>query len=193
MNETMVTVVGNVATTPVERELPTGSVARFRLAVTARHRDRVKEAWVDGHTNFFTVCAWRSLAANVMASVNIGDPVIVQGRLKVRQEERGGQQWMSADIDALAIGHDMSRGTSAFRRAMKREAVQAAYGMAPGIQGASQGERSPAGGMEEPPPFGAGTGVPPAPAPAPASASEPEPEPVFEAGSQLAPQAAYVT
>lgn len=186
MNETMVTVVGNVASMPVERELPTGSVARFRLAVTARHRDRVKETWIDGHTNFFTVCAWRSLAANVMASVNIGDPVIVQGRLKVRHEERGGQRWMSADIDALAIGHDMSRGTSAFRRVVKREA---AHGMAPGIQAASQGERSPAEGMEGPPPFGAGTGAPPAPEPS----LEPGPEPVFDAGGQLAPQPTSVT
>jgi single-strand DNA-binding protein len=191
MNETMVTVVGNVATTPVFRELPTGSVARFRLAVTARHRDRAKETWADGHTNFFTVCAWRSLGANVMASVNVGDPVVVQGRLKVRREERGGQQWMSADIDALAIGHDMSRGTSSFRRGVKREVAQAAHGVAAhgvvaqgvaaqGVvaqsQAVSQGERTAAGGMEEP-----------------ALGAVPVPEPVFEAKAQLMPQPAAVT
>ncbi|MER5177145.1 single-stranded DNA-binding protein [Streptomyces sp. NPDC002896] len=181
MNETMVTVVGNVATTPVFRELPTGSVARFRLAVTARHRDRVKENWVDGHTNFFTVCAWRSLGANVMASVNVGDPVIVQGRLKVRHQERdGGQQWMSADIDALAIGHDMSRGTSDFRRGGKREAAQAAHGVTAQSEAVSQGERSPTEGRGEPA-FAAGTGAVPAP------------EPVFEAEDQLTPQPASVT
>ncbi|MBA2950326.1 single-stranded DNA-binding protein [Streptomyces himalayensis] len=178
MNETVVTVVGNVATTPVFRELPTGSVARFRLAVTARHRDRVKETWVDGHTNFFTVCAWRLLGANVMASVNVGDPVIVQGRLKVRNEERGGQQWMSADIDALAIGHDMSRGTSDFRRGGKRETAQAAQATQ---SEAAQGQRSPAESVGEPP-FGAG---------ADAVAS---PEPVFETQAvQVAPEPASVT
>lgn len=53
------------------------------------------------------------------ASLSVGDPVIVQGRLKVRTEVREGQSWTSADIDAVAIGHDLSRGTSAFRRPNK--------------------------------------------------------------------------
>ncbi|THC48039.1 single-stranded DNA-binding protein [Streptomyces sp. A1499] len=119
MNETTVTVVGNVATTPVYRELPSGPVARFRLAVTARYFDAVKNTWNDGHTNFFTVWARRTLGANVQASLAVGEPVIVQGRLKVRDEERGGQHWTSADIDAQTIGHDLSRGTTAFRRVLK--------------------------------------------------------------------------
>ncbi|MEV2251428.1 single-stranded DNA-binding protein [Streptomyces sp. NPDC050147] len=123
MNETLVTVVGNVATTPVFRELPSGPVARFRLAVTARHYDAVQNVWADGHTNFFTVWARRSLGSNVQGSLTIGEPVIVQGKLKVRDEERGGQHWTSADIDAIAIGHDLSRGTAAFRRVLKGNAA----------------------------------------------------------------------
>ncbi|MDR3083208.1 MAG: single-stranded DNA-binding protein [Streptomyces sp.] len=122
MNETMVCVVGNVATQPVYRELPTGPAARFRLAVTARYLDREKNVWTDGHTNFFTVWARRSLATNVVASVAVGDPLVVQGRLKVRTEQRDGQGWLSADLDAAAIGHDLSRGTSAFRRSSRPEA-----------------------------------------------------------------------
>ncbi len=121
MNETMVTVVGNVATTPVYRELPSGPVARFRLAVTTRYFDAVKDTWQDGHTNFFTVWAKRALGKNVQASLAVGEPVIVQGRLRVRDEERGGQHWTSADIDAQAVGHDLSRGTSAFRRVLKAD------------------------------------------------------------------------
>src|SRR5213595_2330173 len=113
-SETMVTVVGNVATTPVFRELPTGPVARFRLAAHSRRFDRVQNVWVDGHTNFFTVWAWRGLGTNVQSSLALGEPVMVQGKLKVRDEERGGQHWTSADIEAVAIGHDLSRGTSAF-------------------------------------------------------------------------------
>ncbi|MFI9149734.1 single-stranded DNA-binding protein [Streptomyces sp. NPDC053367] len=116
MNETMICVVGRVATQPVYRELASGPSARFRLAVTARYRDREKEVWTDGHTNFFTVWAARQLATNASASLGVGDPVVVQGRLKVRQDVRDGQNWTSADIDAVAIGHDLARGTSAFRR-----------------------------------------------------------------------------
>jgi single-strand DNA-binding protein len=116
MNETMVCAVGNVATRPVYRELANGPSARFRLAVTSRYWDREKNTWADGHTNFFTVWANRQLATNAASSLEVGEPVIVQGRLKVRTDVRDGQSWTSADIDAVAIGHDLARGTSAFRR-----------------------------------------------------------------------------
>ncbi|MFF8449288.1 single-stranded DNA-binding protein [Streptomyces leeuwenhoekii] len=119
MNETMICAVGNVATHPVYRELASGPSARFRLAVTSRYWDREKSAWTDGHTNFFTVWAHRQLAANAAASLAVGDPVMVQGRLKVRTDVREGQSRTSADIDAVAIGHDLTRGTSAFRRTNK--------------------------------------------------------------------------
>ncbi|MEU3343678.1 single-stranded DNA-binding protein [Streptomyces sp. NPDC006700] len=125
MNETIVCTVGNVATQPVHRELPSGASARFRLAVTSRYWDREKAAWTDGHTNFFTVWANRQLAANAVASLNVGDPVIVQGRLKVRSETRDGNSRTWADIDALAIGHDLARGTSAFRRTVRADSQTA--------------------------------------------------------------------
>ncbi|MFB6769034.1 single-stranded DNA-binding protein [Streptomyces sp. NPDC056337] len=121
MNETMICAVGNVATQPVFRDLANGPSARFRLAVTARYWDREKSAWTDGHTNFFTVWANRQLATNASASLAVGDPVVVQGRLKVRTDVREGQNWTSADIDAVAIGHDLARGTAAFRRTGKAE------------------------------------------------------------------------
>ncbi|MER7898436.1 single-stranded DNA-binding protein [Streptomyces sp. NPDC096046] len=121
MNETMVCAVGRVATQPVYREMASGPSARFRLAVTARYWDREKNTWTDGHTNFFTVWANRQLATNTAASLTVGEPVIVQGRLKVRTDVREGQNWTSADIDAVAIGHDLAWGTSAFRRVAKSE------------------------------------------------------------------------
>ncbi|MFE4663888.1 single-stranded DNA-binding protein [Streptomyces sp. NPDC056716] len=131
MNETSVCAVGNVATQPVYRELASGPSARFRLAVTSRYFDREKQVWADGHTNFFTVWANRQLATNVAASLGVGDPVIVQGRLKVRTDVREGQSWTSADIDATAIGHDLARGTSAFRRAGRPEPAATAQSPRP--------------------------------------------------------------
>ncbi|MEU6393152.1 single-stranded DNA-binding protein [Streptomyces sp. NPDC046939] len=138
MNETLLTVVGNVATTPVYRELPTGPVARFRLAVTPRRFDAVQNTWVDGHTNFFTVWAKGALGSNVQGSVSIGEPVIVQGRLKVRDEERGGQHWTSADIQATSVGHDLARGTSAFRRVAGRRTAAPQDGHKGGQQDAQE-------------------------------------------------------
>ncbi|MEV4742047.1 single-stranded DNA-binding protein [Streptomyces sp. NPDC049555] len=117
MNETLVTVVGNVATQPDFREAANGAaLSRFRLAATVRRWDRQREEWADAYTSFYTVWAWRTLAANVVGSVSVGEPVIVQGRLRIQEQEREGRRWLSADIDAVSIGHDLTRGTSAFRR-----------------------------------------------------------------------------
>ncbi|MEU8823266.1 single-stranded DNA-binding protein [Streptomyces sp. NPDC048636] len=129
MNESWVTVVGNAATRPDFRETASGvAVARFRLAVTVRRWDRRREIWADAHTSFYTVWTWRSLAANVAGSVSLGEPLLVHGTLRLRERERdrsreqppdgpgGTNRWITAEIDAVAVGHDLTRGTSAFRR-----------------------------------------------------------------------------
>ncbi|QGV80580.1 single-stranded DNA-binding protein [Streptomyces ficellus] len=121
MNDTMVTVVGNVATSVDYRDTAMGGVAKFRFAATARRWDREKAAWVDGHTSFCTVSAWRALAANLAASVSVGDPLVVHGRLRVREEDWDGQRRTFVDLEASAAGHDLTRGTSAFRRVTKGE------------------------------------------------------------------------
>ncbi|MFJ9029442.1 single-stranded DNA-binding protein [Streptomyces sp. NPDC102274] len=116
MNDTVVTVVGNVATGVEFRESATGGVARFRFAATGRRWDRQKNGWADGPTSFYTVWAWRTLGANLAASVSVGEPLVVHGRLRVREDEREGQRRTSVEIDAMAVGHDLTRGTAAFRR-----------------------------------------------------------------------------
>ncbi|QNE77344.1 single-stranded DNA-binding protein [Streptomyces finlayi] len=121
MNETFVTLVGNAATCVDFRETGAGGMARFRFAVTPRRWDREKQAWADGHTSFYTVFAWRTLAANLAGSVSVGEPLVVHGRLKVRDEEREGRRTTFADIEAVAVGHDLSRGTAAFRRVLRAE------------------------------------------------------------------------
>ncbi|WP_327359293.1 single-stranded DNA-binding protein [Streptomyces sp. NBC_01304] len=191
MNDTLVTVVGNVATAPVFREAASGPMARFRLAVTPRHYDRNTQEWKNGQTNFFTVWCWRGLAVNVGASVSLGDPVVVQGRLKVRTEDRGGQHWTSADIEALSMGHDLARGTSAFRRAKwggdaslaeRQEQVTRSAMESEGLP-EPQFERPPRGGEEEPPEGGLEQGDAPESMPEPTPEAVPdsvrEPEPAF--------------
>ncbi|UQA95358.1 single-stranded DNA-binding protein [Streptomyces halobius] len=121
MNDTMVTLVGNAATAVEHRQTTAGvPVARFRMAATSRRFDRTRECWTDAETSFYTVRSWRALADNVAASVAVGEPLVVHGRLRVREgeqsPERGGQRWFAAEVDAVAIGHDLSRGTAAFRR-----------------------------------------------------------------------------
>ncbi|MCX5140331.1 MULTISPECIES: single-stranded DNA-binding protein [unclassified Streptomyces] len=119
MNETLVTLVGNAATGVEFRDTASGGMARFRFAVTPRRWDREKELWTDGHTSFYTVWAWRTLASNLSGSVSVGEPLVVHGRLKVREEEREGQRRTFVDIEAMAVGHDLTRGTAAFRRVVR--------------------------------------------------------------------------
>jgi single-strand DNA-binding protein len=116
MNDTLVTVIGNVATQPETRAADSGFVSvRFRLATAPRRLDRAGQNWVDGPTSFYTVWAARRLGENVAASLGLGEPVLVCGRLKVRETEVDGRRFTSAEIDAQAIGHDLARGTSAFQ------------------------------------------------------------------------------
>ncbi|MFF0748847.1 single-stranded DNA-binding protein [Streptomyces sp. NPDC004267] len=123
MNETTVTLVGNVATNVEYRETVSGGMARFRFAVSARRWDRERAVWTDGPTSFYTVCAWRSLGMNLAASVSVGEPLVVHGRLKVREEEVDGKRKTFVDVDATAVGHDLTRGTAAFRRAVRQGAA----------------------------------------------------------------------
>ncbi|MEF2525148.1 MULTISPECIES: single-stranded DNA-binding protein [Streptomyces] len=123
MNDTLVTLVGYVATQIDYKETANGPSARFRFAVTPRYFDRRKDAWTDGSTSFYTVWARRTLAVNLTGSVSVGEPLVVHGRLRVRDDppDAEGNRWFSAEIDATAIGHDLNRGTAAFRRITRAE------------------------------------------------------------------------
>lgn len=122
MNGTMVTLVGHVIS-EVRYATTAGGVpvASFRLAATDRRFDRQRQMWVEGDTSFFTVWSWRWLAENVLGSVGRGDPLLVTGRMRVREWDNGdgNARGVAAEIEATAIGHDLSRGTSAFRRAAR--------------------------------------------------------------------------
>ncbi|MER7758281.1 single-stranded DNA-binding protein [Streptomyces sp. NPDC097619] len=122
MNETVVTLVGWAATQVDYRETESGPAARFRLAVRSRYWNRRQEAWADGPTSFYTVWANRALAANLAGSVSVGEPLVVHGRLRVREVEKGeGRRFVSADVEAVTVGHDLARGTAAFRRVMNAD------------------------------------------------------------------------
>ncbi|MGW2007669.1 single-stranded DNA-binding protein [Streptomyces nigrescens] len=178
----MVTLVGNAATAVEHRLTAAGvTVARFRLAATSRRWDKAQERWTDGETSFYTVRSWRGLADNVAASVAVGEPLIVQGRLRLREgeqpPEKGGQRWFSAEVDAVAIGHDLTRGTAAFRRVLRALRTGADGPPAPAQQStpapeASTGQQSNPAARSSPPPE-----PPPAQRPTPAPQSAPAPDP----------------
>lgn len=92
--------------------------AVFRLGSTPRFRDRRDGVWRDQETVWMTVKAWRTLAQNVAASVQRGEPVVVIGKLRAeRWRDDEGTDHQRDVLEATTVAHDLNRGTSAFRRA----------------------------------------------------------------------------
>ena len=113
----IVTVSGLVATTP--RHLVTQDglpITSFRLAASHRRFDRKENKWIDGETNWFTVTAFRQLAINSAGSVSKGERVLVTGKLRVRDWDNGERAGTSVEVEADAIGHDLTWGTATFTR-----------------------------------------------------------------------------
>ncbi len=125
MHEIFLTVTGNVASRPKSSLTSTGlPVTSFRLASTPRRFNKSRGEWSDGPTAWFAVSCWRGLADHVASSLSLGDPVVVHGRLQVKEFTRGdGAPGTSLDLQAHTVGHDLSRGTSMFRRRSKGEAA----------------------------------------------------------------------
>lgn len=112
-----ITLVGFVATVP--KHLITGEglpITSFRLASTQRRFDRSQGRWTDGETNWYTITAFRQLAMNTAGSISKGDRIVVTGRLRIRGWEVADRSGTNVDVEADAVGHDLSWGTSAFTR-----------------------------------------------------------------------------
>lgn len=97
------------------------SRASFRLACTPRVRRQ--GVWTDDPTTWLTVTCWRTLAEHVAASLGKGEPVLVLGRLRTQAwEDDQGIRHERLVLDAGSVGHDLVKGTAAFRRASRQQA-----------------------------------------------------------------------
>ena len=124
MNETRITVHGNVVTEPVERHGRNGSIfTTFRVATTP-YRRTADGRFVDGDTSFYSVIAFNALAANAASALRKGQPVIVEGNLSIKQYVgNDGQPRTSPEIDADHVGHDLSWGRASFERVSRAAAL----------------------------------------------------------------------
>ncbi|MDO8338955.1 MAG: single-stranded DNA-binding protein [Microcella sp.] len=114
-----ITLTGLVATTPRHIVTSEGlSITSFRLASNQRRYDRAKAAWVDGDTNWYTVTSFRQLGTHVASSVHKGERVIVSGRVRIRDWESGEKNGTTIEIDAEAVGHDLTWGRASFTRSV---------------------------------------------------------------------------
>jgi single-strand DNA-binding protein len=115
VNNPSIVFTGNVGAKPELRQVqgPSGPsvVANVRVAVTPRKRAAGSDEWVDdGETMWFSVSAWRGLAANCVASLNAGDRVLVRGRLSARTwTDENGVERSAFNVEAEDVALDLAR------------------------------------------------------------------------------------
>ncbi|GHG44154.1 hypothetical protein GCM10012320_08830 [Sinomonas cellulolyticus] len=152
-----ITVRGWVGTEPTKGLTRNNRLySRFRVSVTERWRDQERQAWVDGHTNWFTVQCYGDMAENVAASVRKGQRIIVVGKLQLRTFQRAdGTFGSEAVISASSVGQDLAMGMGTWNRRRDEEdsrrlADRPAYLEGVGAVNLGTGEVTAEGAVEDP-------------------------------------------
>ena len=122
MNETVITVVGNLTADPELRYTQNGlPVANFTIASTPRAFDRAANEWKDGEALFLRASVWREFAEHVAGSLTKGMRVIAQGRLRQRSyQDREGNQRTAIELEVDEIGPSLRYATAQVTRAAAR-------------------------------------------------------------------------
>ncbi|MEU7983683.1 single-stranded DNA-binding protein [Streptosporangium canum] len=124
MNDIYITLTGNVAAPPRQHTFPDGSrVTSLKVASTSRYFDRENQQWCNGETTYFGVRCFRGLADNVAQSVRTGQPIVVQGRLRIREFTHEGQRRFMPEVEANSLGHDLRWGLGSFSKPQRAGAA----------------------------------------------------------------------
>ncbi len=119
MYDLRIPIVGTVLTPPEKRLVEkTGSVVTsFRIVMNYRRFNQVTQQWYDSGMFRIRVTCWRQLASHVAESVKVGQQVIVVGRIFTREwTAETGELRVNFEVEADAVGHDLTRGTSDFTK-----------------------------------------------------------------------------
>jgi single stranded DNA-binding protein len=112
LNETTITITGNLADQPELRFTPSGRpVARFRVASAARFYNEQSDSWEDGEPPVLTCHAWDQLAENVAEHLQQGARVIVTGRLRQRIGGREGDKRTLTEVDVDEVSPSLQAQT----------------------------------------------------------------------------------
>ncbi|MBQ1283044.1 MAG: single-stranded DNA-binding protein [Bifidobacteriaceae bacterium] len=98
----------------------------FRVGSNRGFWNRKTNQWQDSPTTWTTIKCYKNLALNVLSSVSKGDPVIISGNLVTDSWERDGVRRSQLSIEATAVGHNLTSGTSVYRRNIRENAYQKA-------------------------------------------------------------------
>jgi len=139
MNETYVTISGNVVGDPVVRATRASvPFVTFRVASNVRRVDFKTGEYTDAGTNFVNVTAFRALGVNLSNSLKKGEPVIVYGRMRINQWVNGERTGTTVEIDAYNVGHDLTWGQTQFTKVVKPQLNQSDRMADPEVQDAAE-------------------------------------------------------
>jgi single-strand DNA-binding protein len=128
VNETPITLVGNLVDAPELRFTPAGhAVAKFRLASTPRYLDKSTGEWKDGDSLFMTCNVWRQAAEHVAESLGRGTRVIVTGRLRQRSyETKEGEKRTVYEVECDEVGPSLKNATAKVEKVTRASAAEMA-------------------------------------------------------------------
>ncbi len=111
MNDTQITLIGNLVSDPELRFTPNGQpVANFRVASTPRFYNKTTGEFEDKDALFLTCNVWRQAAENVTESLTRGMRVIVSGNLIQRSyETKEGEKRTVYEVDVQDVGPSLLR------------------------------------------------------------------------------------
>jgi single-strand DNA-binding protein len=121
MNETPITIIGNLVADPEIRYTPTGqAVTNFRVASTPRFLDKATNEWKDGDSLFLQCTAWRQMAENCAETLQRGMRVIVSGRLRQRSyETKEGEKRTVYEVEADEVGPSLRNASAKVTRSQR--------------------------------------------------------------------------
>lgn len=120
--DVLVSLTGWVGSVIEHTQGPQTTFATFRMASTPRIRRQGE--WMDGETVWVTVTAFRQLADNIASCVSKGDPVVVTGKLRTKKWGTEDDPKERLVLEAAAVGHDLTRGTSVFKKTEKTQPTE---------------------------------------------------------------------
>ena len=88
---------------------------------------------------------WRALAVHVRNAVRRGDPLLVIGKLKTEEWTKDDARYSRIVLEAIAVGHDLNRGVSSFRKTPRAAERRAAEGGPPSDEAGTTPEAHEAG------------------------------------------------
>jgi single-strand DNA-binding protein len=155
MNETQLTITGNLVDDPELRFTPAGQpVAKFRIASTPRFYDKASNAWKDGDSLFLTVNVWRQAAENAAESLQRGTRVIIQGRLRQRSyETKEGEKRTVYEVEADEVGVSLRSATAKVAKVARTGGGEAQASRPAGGGDADPWASDKPGGYSDEPPF----------------------------------------